>query len=140
MEAFFGVVFEHRVEEMLNGLVASLVVGITLQVVENQKRMVGFAEFFGFGLYHLVLQVEVGEEGALGCVPKLVNGFVLAVCRGFRAQRAAHAMVEQVDVARLFGGAVGNQLVADLQYVDVGGLVEKVGMIDGELGLLVVDG
>ena len=56
------------------------------------------------------------------------------------AKGAADTMVEQVDVAHFFHTAVGDKLIVDLQHVDGGGDVEELGVVDGKLVLLVVDG
>ena len=135
---FVGVVFANRVEEMSDGGVALLVVGVALQVVENQQGIVGLGKFFGYFLRHLVLHFKVGEEGAFRRVPKFVDDSIFAVSLSFCAEGTTHAMVEKVNIARHFRGAVGDQLVLDLQHVDGSGDVEKLGMIDGELVLLFV--
>ena len=89
---------------------------------------------------HLILCLQVGKEGALGRVPEFVDDGVLAMSRSPGAKGAADTMVEQVDVTHFFHAAVGDEFIVDLQHVDGGGDVEKIGVVDGKLVLLVVDG
>ena len=74
----------------------------------------GFGTFLGYDLSHLVLQLKVGEEGALRRVPKLVNRGVFRVGRLFCSKGTAHTAVKQMDVAYFFDTAIGDELIVDL--------------------------